>query len=81
LGLFQTKFQNVPGEIFSKLLNSAIQICSGFGTAEKEKDVKEFFESHTLPGTERTIAQTIESIHSNTAFVLRNAEELKKFLK
>jgi len=78
---FKQNFKMFQEKFSTSLLNSAIQICSGFNTAEKEKDVKDFFGGHTLPGTERTIAQTIETIHSNTVFTQRNAEEIKKFLQ
>jgi aminopeptidase N len=78
---FKQNFKMFQEKFSTSLLNNAIKICSGFNTEEKEKDVKDFFDSHTLPGTERTIAQTIETIHSNTVFTNRNAEEIKKFLQ
>jgi len=78
---FKQNFKTFQEKFSPSLLNSAIRICSGFNTTEKAKDVESFFASHIITGAERTIAQTIESIHSNTLFTTRNADELNKFLQ
>jgi puromycin-sensitive aminopeptidase len=53
----------------------------GFATEEAAADVEEFFKTHKADGTERTIAQCIESIKSNAAWLKRNADDIRKFLE
>jgi len=48
---------------------------SGFASAEKLKDVEDFFASHKVSGTERTIAQSLESIKANISSVEKNVAE------
>ena len=43
-----------------------VSIGSGFSGADREADVREFFESHPAPSAARTIQQTLESIRLNT---------------
>uniref|UniRef100_A0A6B2KY43 Aminopeptidase n=1 Tax=Arcella intermedia TaxID=1963864 RepID=A0A6B2KY43_9EUKA len=55
--------------------------CEDFSTPEKAKEVEDFFSQHKVHGTERTIAQTIESINSNTAIHSRNVAQVSKYLE
>jgi len=54
--------------------------CENFNTIEKAKDVEAYFSVKKVSGTERTIAQTIEAITSNSSIYQRNLEPLSKFL-
>jgi len=55
--------------------------CEDFTTIEKAKDVEAFFSTHKVDGTERTIAQTLESIHSNAAILSRNERDVTSWLE
>jgi len=55
--------------------------CENFTTLEKAKDVEEFFAQHKAEGTERTIAQTLECIHSNVSILHRNEESVVNYLQ
>eukprot|EP01127_Copromyxa_protea_P012138 TRINITY_DN3126_c0_g1_i1.p1 TRINITY_DN3126_c0_g1~~TRINITY_DN3126_c0_g1_i1.p1 ORF type:complete len:867 (-),score=252.09 TRINITY_DN3126_c0_g1_i1:54-2654(-) len=54
---------------------------SGFSSEEKLKDVEEFFSTRKVAGTERTIAQSIESIKANSAALANNKESVTAWLK
>jgi len=55
--------------------------CEDFTTIEKAKDVEAFFTVHKVPGTERTIAQTLESISANAAILSRNEKNVVSWLE
>jgi puromycin-sensitive aminopeptidase len=44
------------------------------------KDVQAFLKTHPTPGTERTLKQVLERIHSNAAWLKRGRKELEQFL-
>jgi len=54
---------------------------SGFSSEEKLKDVEEFFTTRKIAGTERTIAQSLESIKANIAALDKNKEEVSAWLQ
>eukprot|EP01128_Nolandella_sp_AFSM9_P003354 TRINITY_DN1435_c0_g1_i1.p1 TRINITY_DN1435_c0_g1~~TRINITY_DN1435_c0_g1_i1.p1 ORF type:complete len:863 (-),score=234.42 TRINITY_DN1435_c0_g1_i1:89-2677(-) len=49
-------------------------------TTEWADDVEAFFETHHADSTERTIAQSLESIRANAAYLTRNLEDVSAFL-
>jgi len=55
--------------------------CENFTTKEKAKEIESFFETHKVDGTERTIAQTLESIYSNVALLSRNEKDVVQWLQ
>jgi puromycin-sensitive aminopeptidase len=54
--------------------------ASSFSEATDLEDVKRFFTSHPVPGTERTRKQTLEIIRSNIAWRCRDASDIETWL-
>lgn len=69
------------GEIMKKfgygspLLNRIIGSISVMADASKEDEIKSFFKKNPVPGTERKIAQTLESLRINAKFLERMRQE------
>jgi len=55
--------------------------CENFTTKEKAKEVEHFFGEHKVQGTERTVAQSIESILSNAQILERSEGAVTDWLK
>jgi len=55
--------------------------CENFKSVDKAKDVEDFFAAHKVPGIERTVAQTIESISANATIYNRNVIPITQFLE
>lgn len=53
---------------------------SGFITTEDLADVEKFFSEHQVPGTERAMAQSLETIRSNIAWRARDLENIREWL-
>ncbi|XP_024935803.1 puromycin-sensitive aminopeptidase isoform X2 [Cephus cinctus] len=51
-----------------------------FVTEEAARDVEDFFAKHPIPGTERTVQQSVETIRLNAAWHARDMEAIKNFL-
>jgi len=65
----------------SFLLGRIIKCLSGFNTEERAKEVEEFFAGRTEPNTERTLAQTLESIRTNAKTLSVQKESTLAWLK
>ncbi len=53
----------------------------GLSTSVKRaKDMKQFIKKNPAPGTERTLQQVVERIHSNAVWLERDRRELREFL-
>lgn len=61
------------------LLSRMVGVAGGFKTEEKYLDVKEFFAKNKLGGAKRTMAETLEQIQSNIAWVKRDGNEINKW--
>ena len=46
-----------------------VAIPTGFASAEREEDVRAFFEAHPAPSAARSIQQTLESIRLNARWL------------
>ncbi len=57
-----------------------VSIGAGFATAERETEVREFFESHPAPSAARTVQQTLESIRLNTRWAEKNLGAVGEWL-
>ena len=57
-----------------------VSIGAGFSTAEREAEVREFFEANPAPSAARTIQQTLESIRLNTRWTERNLDAVGSWL-
>ena len=55
--------------------------ASGFSDAAAFRDAQKFLKSHTVPGIERTIKQTLEVIQSNIAWSRRDREDVRLWLE
>jgi len=64
------------------LLSHLVKSCSeNFNTEEKAVEVEQFFASHPLPGSERNVAQAVETIRLNSAWLNRDATDIANFFK
>lgn len=52
-----------------------------FASEEKALEVEKFFMEHKAPGAERTVQQGIETIRLNAAWLNRDAEAIRSYLK
>ncbi len=57
-----------------------VSIGAGFASAEREAEVREFFEAHPAPSAARTVQQTLESIRLNTRWTERNLSAVDEWL-
>lgn len=48
---------------------------------EMVKDIEEFFQKHSISGTERTVQQSLETIRLNVAWLKRDKDSIEEFLK
>ncbi len=53
---------------------------SDFKTYEKAQEVKDFFSKNPTAGVTRTVAQVVEQINSNAAWLARDSDKIKTFL-
>lgn len=65
------------GHLFSRF----ILPFSKFATDKKADTVEKFFAKNKSEGIERTVAQTVEKIHTNAQLLRRDSKGIKKFLK
>lgn len=65
------------GHLFSRFVTPA----GNFVTEEEAREVEKFFKKNFVPGIERTIAQVLEQIRSNAAWLARDQSKIKKFLE
>ena len=65
------------GHLFSRFLIPA----QNFKKKSEAVEVAQFFKAHPAEGIGRTVAQSVEQIRSNAAWLERDSEKIKKFLK
>ena len=65
------------GFLLSHLVSSVIE---RFLTEEKADMAVKFFEEHPMPGSERKVAQAVETIRLNCAWLARDGAAINKFL-
>ncbi len=54
---------------------------AGYSSPDALTEVKKFFKANPIPGTERTVKQTLEIIQSNIAWKRRDSENVRKWLE
>ncbi len=64
----------------SHLLPRFISAAESFVSQEEATEIEAFFKTHKAPSAERTIAQTIEQIRSNAAWLARDRTAIADFL-
>lgn len=52
-----------------------------FASEEKALEVEKFFIEQKCPGAERTVQQSLETIRLNAAWLSRDAEAIRSYLK
>jgi aminopeptidase N len=76
--------QNHWGELKGKIVSfggsGAVGALGGYCSAEKEKEVRDFFNAHSLPGAERSIKGSLEEIHNCTETKQAQGADLEKWL-
>lgn len=65
------------GFLLSRLVK---YLTENFASEEKAKEVEAFFETCEIPGTERTVSQSVETIRLNAAWLNRDRDSMKEFL-
>ncbi|XP_042203152.1 puromycin-sensitive aminopeptidase-like [Homarus americanus] len=55
-------------------------ITENFATEEMAAEVETFFRERQIPGTERTVQQSLETIRLNAAWLQRDQDVIKKYL-
>jgi puromycin-sensitive aminopeptidase len=63
------------------ILNRFIKPASVFVAEKDAKDVSAFFKTHSAPGAERAIEQTLEKIYANSAWLKRDSKSIETWLK
>ncbi len=66
------------GHILGRLIK---ELCTKFSTTEKAQEVEEFFKSHPAPSAKRAIAQSLEAIRINHAFVEKSRKSIEEWTK
>ena len=61
------------------LLSRIIGITAGFHTREQWADVRDFFRTRRIPGTERAVKKSLEILRSNVAWLERDRADLKRY--
>jgi len=70
--------KGLSGLIVGRIITYSAQ---NFTTEEHYHDVESYFSTRTMPGIERTIQQTLESIKGNYIFLNRERESFSKWLE
>ena len=66
------------GFLLSRLVKSC---CSDFLTEERAREVEKYFTDHPLSGSERNVAQAVETVRMNTAWLNRDQADMVNFFK
>ena len=48
---------------------------------ERAREVEQYFTDHPMPGSERSVAQSVETIRLNTAWLERDGGDIENFFK
>lgn len=80
---FKDNFVLLKGRYASGfLLSHLVKSCSErFLTEEAAAEVETYFIEHPLPGSERNVAQSVETIRLNSAWLSRDGQDIANFLK
>jgi len=80
---FKENFQLLKGRYASGfLLSHLVKSCSErFLTEDAAVEVEKFFTEHPLPGSERNVAQSVETIRLHAAWLSRDAADISNFFK
>jgi len=73
----ELKERYAAGFLLSRLVKS---VSETFVTVERAAEVETFFQENPMPGSERNVAQAIETVRLNAAWLTRDGAEIKKFL-
>jgi len=64
------------------LLSHLVKSCTeNFNCEERAAEVENFFACHPLPGSERNVAQAVETIRLSVAWLSRDAQDIADFFK
>ncbi|HWK31692.1 MAG TPA: ERAP1-like C-terminal domain-containing protein, partial [Terriglobales bacterium] len=76
----QEHWGELKGKIVSFGGSGAVGALGGYCSAEKEKEIRDFFEKHELPGAERSIKGSLEEIRNCTATKQAQGADLERWL-
>ena len=80
---FKDKFVLLKERYCSGLLSSRLvksSTCDLLGE-EKAREVESYFAEHPISGSERNVAQSVETIRLNTAWLERDGADIENFFK
>ena len=64
------------------MLSRLVKSCaSGFLTEERAREVELYFTEHPLAGSERNVAQAVETVRLNAAWLNRDRQHMEAFFK
>ena len=64
------------------LLSRLVKACSAdLVGEERAREVEQLFLDHPLAGSERNVAQAVETIRLNTAWLERDGQQIENFFK
>lgn len=66
------------GHIMGRLIK---EVCSRFAAPDKADDIKEFFKKNPAPYAKRAIAQSLEAIKINHAFMEKSRKEIEEWVR
>lgn len=73
----ELKERYAAGFLLSRLVKSTSET---FVTMERAAEVESYFQENPMPGSERNVAQAVETIRLNAAWLSRDGDAIKKFL-
>lgn len=65
------------GPLLTRLIKS---LAENFASLDKVTEIEQFFEQNSMPGTERTVQQALESVRLNCSWLERDFKGLEQFL-
>ncbi|XP_050301023.1 puromycin-sensitive aminopeptidase [Anthonomus grandis grandis] len=72
-----TMHEQFKGSLMTRLVK---YLTENFTCEEKAKEVEAFFQEHSVPGSERTVQQSVESIRLNAKWLSRDEIAIQKYL-
>lgn len=63
------------------LLARLVKITENFASTERANEIENFFKEKNTPGTERVVQQSVENIRLNAAWLARDGDSIKNYLK
>lgn len=63
------------------LVTRLVKITENFATESMAQELEKFFNENNAPGTDRAVQQSIENVRLNAAWLDRDTQAIKTYLK